>query len=786
VITDYLARLFARSRLILLIGVLAVTAMAVRGYMPDPPEVPEAPDLAPAVAENEQKPKERPARERIESEFNLTQADCLLIVDADELFTPRTMEAVRQMVRDLEALDVVETVVWLETVPILNIFGLPDPLLPPEGSSAERLQIARERALNHPLVAGQLLSDDGNALQMPIRFDWLFVTGEDSGAPEVLQAARESLDRSLSTEAGTVRLQMTGRIPLWKAERDAFSSDHRKYQIIAYSMILILAVLLFRGLVPVMIVAAAPALAVFWTFGLLGFFNHETNDMTSVVMPVLIAMVSFTDGVHLMIHIRRKRSDGLSPIDSAASAIRHVGMPCFLTSLTTAIGFGSLLLSSSEYIREFGTDCALGVMCGFVAVVTVIPLLSSTWLGRNLASRHEDDLVARSLDRLSPAVEWIQRRAKPVSAAGVLFACGLAVYASQLRPDEKWEYSMPTGTAAYKAMAWCDEAFGGIEFAHATIHWTEEQAESPGEILEAIREVQRLVQSEPLLKHPMSIDDMLRTFPSDTDDPETLMSFAELLPPPLRNLLYDPEQRKATVLMRCQDRGIRHYAPVFERLDAHLVELAGRNPEFFFELGGSPVWRSRNLYKIVVDLASSLGTASLIILVIMAFVYRSVRIGLIAVVPNLLPLIVTASLLVMTDFALNIAAVCAFTVCLGIAVDDTIHFLSRFQDEMSIHDDVGEAVRRSFLGVGTALVTTTVVLVCGFATVLASQMPSHRIFAGMAVSTIGSALIADLILLPALLSAFYKPKKYETADGLVPVVDEQPGEMPTGWVGSEQ
>jgi hypothetical protein len=763
----------------LFLGVAIVTGMAVWGVLPHAPSVaePARPQTAAPTA-GKRPPAERPVRERVESEFQLTRADCLLIVHAEGLFTPRILEAVRQMVRDVEALDVVDSLVWLEAVPGLNIFGLPDPLLPPPGASAERLQIARTRALAHPLVAGQLISDDGNALQMLIRYDWLYATRPESGADEIEHAARDSLRRTLGADASGVEVRMTGRIPLWKAEREAFGSDHRKYQIIAYSMILVLALVLFRGLVPVLIVAAAPALAVFWTIGLLKFFGRDTNDMTSIVMPVLIAMVSFTDGVHLMIHLRRKRAEGIEPIEAAASAIRHVGLPCFLTSLTTAIGFGSLMLGSSEYIQDFGLDCAAGVVAGFVAVITVIPLLSSTWLGRNLESRPEHDLVGQSLERFTPVIDWILRRSRLVTAVGVLATIGFSAVAAQLRPDEKWEYAMPTGTPAYQALAWCDEAFGGIEFAHVTVRWSEAQARSPSEILEAVQAVQQLVQAEPLLKHSLSIADLLETFPTDKDDPETLMSFATLLPPPLRNLLYEPEQRHANVLMRCQDKGIRLYAPVFKRLDAGLRDLAVRRPDFTFDLDGGPVWRAENLYKIVVDLANSLGSAGIIILVVLVVVYRSLQLGLIAVIPNVLPLAVTGALLVWSGYALNIAAVCAFTVCLGIAVDDTIHFLSRFQEELKVTEDVEEAIRRSFLGVGTAMITTTLVLVCGFATVLGSQMPAHRIFAGMAVSTIGTALLGDIILLPAMLLTCYRPAKPKSAEAATPDVPMEASDNP--------
>ena len=746
--------MFVRNRLLVGLFVLATTAVAIWGYVPKPVEPPSTQNSGRRAAERSR--DTRPASERVDSEFNITRSDCLLVVESEKLFEPDTMNAIRQMISDVDELNVVDNVIWLDSVPVLNMFGLPKPLIPPPEASPDEFVEARERALEHPLVRGQLLSDDGSAMQVPIRLEWLFMSRDDSGGPEIVETARKSLEASLGDDADSITLRMTGRVPLWMAERAAFTSDHHKYQIIAYTMIVVLAMILFRGLVPVLLVIAAPAMAVFWTFGWLKVFDHTTNDMTSVVMPVLIAMVSFTDGVHLMIHIRRRRADGLSPIESAASAIRHVGLPCFLTSLTTAIGFCSLLLASSEYIQDFGVDCAVGVTFGFIAVITVIPLLSSTWLGRNLQSHQEDDLVARSLSRFTPAIDAILQNSRKVTIAGVALTAVLAYFAFQLRPDEKWEYAMPTGAPAYQAMAWCDEEFGGIEFARISILWDEETTPEPAEILQVIRESQASIGDESLLKHPLSLDDLLKTFPTDETDPETLMTFADLMPPPIRDLLYNESRHQAYVLMRCQDKGIRLYAPVFDRLDERLNAVRQEHPGFTIQLDGRPVWRARNLYQIVVDLASSLGMASLIIMVILAVVYRSLRIGLIAVIPNMLPLIVTGALLVATGYALNIAAVCAFTVCLGIAVDDTIHFLSRFQDEVAKGDGTRPAVQRTFLGVGTALVTTTIVLVCGFATVLASQMPAHRIFAGMAVSTIGTALIGDLLLLPAMLDWFYR------------------------------
>ena len=113
----------------------------------------------------------------------------------------------------------------------------------------------------------------------------------------------------------------------------------------------------------------------------------------------------------------------------------------------------------------------------------------------------------------------------------------------------------------------------------------------------------------------------------------------------------------------------------------------------------------------------------------------------------------------MTGQALEIVTVCAFTCCLGIAVDDTIHFLTRYVEEKKETSDESEAIRKAFTSVGTALIMTTLVLVCGFMTVMLSEAREHRIFASMGAITVASALFGDLVFLPAILKTFSGKKR---------------------------
>lgn len=135
--------------------------------------------------------------------------------------------------------------------------------------------------------------------------------------------------------------------------------------------------------------------------------------------------------------------------------------------------------------------------------------------------------------------------------------------------------------------------------------------------------------------------------------------------------------------------------------------------------------------------------------------FRSLRIGLLSIIPNVFPLAATASLRAFFfGTSLDISSACAFAICLGIAVDDTIHFLIRFMHEREAGYEPPEAIHRTFVTVGSALVMTTVVMVSGFGSVMTSSLPTHFLFATMALTTIAAALVGDLILLPALLVQF--------------------------------
>lgn len=747
------------------LAVVMITVLAVIGHMR--PEwvrqffvTPQTQDSPASNTNSSRNTNDTSARKRPDVDpVSLSASDAVIVVQSPQFFTPAGAKAMRHVVDELEKLDYVRSILWMDRVPILNIFGLPEPLFPRSEASPERFAAAQAKAMKHPLVGGQLLSEDGQTMLLLVTFDFDYIRSNEQCTTQLRAVAEKA-----ATEFPEVPLsfKVTGRMPAYITAMESHESNQLKYHLIGYGSIFTMAIILFRGIRAVLIVSLAPIVGVFWTLGFLKFFNLQDNPFNDVILPVLVSLVGLTDGVHLMVQIRKLRANGMPQRDAARRGLQQVGFACMLTSVTTAIGLGSLVLAHNVWVQDFGWCSVIGVTLMFIAVLTIIPLVCSTWLGSKIHVGHDKSLIDRNLTRISELVEFVLRYPRTMSLIGIgsTFVC--VAISLTLRPDERRANSLPEHSEAYQALNHMDQVLGGLEFARVDVRWKEKIGDVSPEILQVISEVDDLLHTEPLIGYPLSIRNLVESLPGDGDNGDRMMML-ELLPPPLKRAFFTPESRHAVVNFRVQDLGIAKFGPVFTRLETGLVAIAAKHPAFELNLDGEAIWRWKNLYQIVVDLAASLGTASIIILIVLALAYRSWRIGLISFFPNAFPLAVTGTWLVFAGYNLELVSVCAFTVCLGIAVDDTIHFLSRYEEERQKTNDREAAIRRAFTGVGVSLVMTTVVLVAGFSTVAFSDSRDHHIFATMGAITIGFALIGDLLILPALIS--WLGPKNRTQDG---------------------
>jgi hypothetical protein len=689
--------------------------------------------------------------------FQVAGGECIVVATSEDFFTRENLKAIRNVVADLEALPQVSRVLWIDSIPGLNLFGLPESLLPRSDASPRQMQLGRKRSLENPLAVGQLISADGRTLVLHLSIDWFYATTDEACTADLRETAEAATSRVPGAE---LQFRVTGPAPLYLMMAQNHVRDSWRYQVIGYSIMILAALILFRGFSAVTIVAIAPAAGVFWTLGMLHFFNLQDNPFNDIIVPVLISLVGLADAVHLMVEIRNQQAAGLDIRNATRRGVARVGLACALTSLTTAIGFGSLVWAHHEIVRQFGCCCVLGVALTFISVLTVVPLGCRSPLGWRLHVGLGKSLIDGQLRRIGSVVAWTLRYDRKIAWMAIATTLTLASLCTQLQPDEKRYGGLSESGEAAQALRHLDRSLGGLEFGYVSVSWTDQADVS--ELLEVLLEVDRALTDEPLIGNPLGLHELLAALPGEGPADER-MTLLELLPASLKRAFYVPEQRTASIQFRVQDIGIAKYAPVFKRIDAELDQIAIRHPEFFLNLDGDAVWRWQHVYQIVTDLATSLGTASIVIWLILTVVYRSFRIGLISIVPNLFPLVATGAMLFLSGQHLELVTVCVFTICIGIAVDDTIHFLTRYLEETAAGGEHEESIQRAFTGVGSALVMTTIVLVTGLMTAVFGDARDARLFGIMGAITLTSALFADIFFLPALLKQFASPPSKPTA-----------------------
>jgi predicted RND superfamily exporter protein len=256
----------------------------------------------------------------------------------------------------------------------------------------------------------------------------------------------------------------------------------------------------------------------------------------------------------------------------------------------------------------------------------------------------------------------------------------------------------------------------------------------------------------------------------------TLLPLVRAFQPTILSQYLTPDGDRLRVTARMSDAGIRRTLSTLSAIQSLAPSLLNppqdtpqdTPPLTTLRPTGAAYLTAIGLDLFVRDLFMSLVTASLIIFAVLVLFFRSWRVGLISLIPNLLPLTMTLAMMPALGYDLNTSSVIIFTISIGLAVDNTIHFVARLRDVRPEHPDLNEAIRAAFSSAGRAIIASNVLLMIGFSVLFLSDFEPTRRVATLTVITILSALIAAVLVLPALLRLFYEPSPQPAASALDP------------------
>lgn len=697
--------------------------------------------------------------------FGAPERDCIVraTVRSGDVFDARPLADLRSLCDALATVPGVTDVRSIFDVRRQGVAGALLPVIPRADGplDEEARQAARQRAASHPLVAGHLLTADATSSLVLVRLDERATSA--AGLGPALAAIEGVLDAA-RRDGTSLNLDFTGLPPLRHQASQALRRDMLVFNSLGLGLAFILSATAARSLRSTLVACVPPFVGAVWAMGILGLCGVPVNILTSVV-PSLALVVGTCDSIHFIEDMRRTRRRGVDAVSASAGAMHRIGAACGLTSIVTAIGFASLAAARIEAVRTFGIAAAAGAVASFLAVSLLTPLLATTAFSRGMHLGRSWRPAGRLAGRLTA---FSLRHPRPIAVLGCAATAILVLVGSQIDADNRIADALPRDAASSRALAHVDRDFGGASGIDVLVRWPEGVEWRDAAVVDALSATHRAIEADGRLAPPLSLATVVAAMPERARRRLEAADVREMV---------DPSARQAIVRARVGDLGSRTLDGIYADIEARLDRLAAERPGWEFTLSGMSVVSARNIRQLVRDLGASLLLEVAVIGTILALAFRSPLAGIVSLVPNVFPLAVIATLVVLSGRALDPATVIVFNVCLGLAVDDTVHVLSAVSRHRRDGMPITGAVRRAIAETGNPIVLGGLVLAVGFAAVTASSVPSLAGFGRLACAAVAAATIAELVLLPALLvvtDSFVRRYQAAFRDGIF-------GAAPLAW-----
>jgi predicted RND superfamily exporter protein len=677
---------------------------------------------------------------------------------SDGLLTPGGLSLLRTATERVRSIDGVASVASLTTQSRVQT-TLAGPQLVPLVSSGRRSaeQAAALRAhIQSDSAYARLVSDSGTMAAVYARMERnAMIDGKRGAILDAIQQKLAPLDAS-------VHLAGTGVI--LNAISEATTLDVFVFIGLSGLVIFLLLFAYFRRTLPVVVTLGIVGATTVWLMGIYGWAGRDIN-MVTLVMPTLVLVVCTANCVHLLVYAAHQPK-ACSPRRRTVRTLDAMATPCLLTTLTTAAGFASLTASSMPVIRDLGLFSAVGVMAGlvltFVGCAAVLPYEAA------LPCRPEDSRLQHVTDTV---VDWGLRRWGLVLGGTVLLAGAAGLGLSRISVDTNHFDYLYYNHEVRQDSRLIERTLGPYAPLEFVVRSDASENDRPGgdgnpqraefgfrpDLLRAVGQWQdRAVATGDVEWHRSSVNALRRlhaalpggtaTVPQDQGRLQGLVQLGQKEFPYLRDLQAHPDQVRVTFGLPIQSAdGVRQAIDTVKDAAALPGTVTTRATGFL------PLYVQ--MMSLLVDaLVSSFGLALLVIVGMIALIFRSLRAAALSLIPNVLPVLLTLGLMGWVGIPLNVATMTIAAVVFGLVVDDTIHLFRHYVDARCEGGPVA-AIRESAHHTGRRMAITTSVLAAGFLVLCFAQIKSVAWVGGLSAVAIVVALAADLLVLPAVLAA---------------------------------
>ena len=617
----------------------------------------------------------------------------------------------------------------------------------------ERLAADSARIMQDERFVGNLINKSGTALVLALKTPALITLDQS-------RALMNGLD-SLVADYGIEQYHYLGPAYFQREMVDMQIREVAVSALVSGALVSLVMFLLFRRPLGIAVSLVSIGLGLLLFLGTLGLLGRPLNAIAALY-PVLMIIVGTSDVIHIMSKYIDELRKGQPKEAAIRVAIKEIGLATLLTSITTAVGFATLVTSRIDPIRDFGINAALGVMIAYVTVIFFTTALLSylsvdqiVKIGRQQA--FWDGLLERSY-------RFTRRRpgAIKLGAAVLVGLCALGI--SLITTNYRIESALPRGEKITEDFRFFERELSGFRPFELAVVTKDSNRVTDFAVLRQIGKIEDYVRQFPFVQSTASITAVYRSInqmfnnnrpdayllPADERAYRRYRPLAERVPSVNLNVLMSQDRTKARITSRMDDIGADSIKVFLARTDDWIAANVDTSLVSVRSTGTGLII-DKNAEYIRRNLLQGLGLAIVIVCGLMALLFRNWRMLLVSLVPNLLPLLIAGAMLGFLRIELEAGVSIVFAIIFGIAVDDTIHFLSKYKLARRRGLATEEAIHVTFRETGKAIVLTSVVLFFGFLVMLFSIHPPS-VTIGLLISlTLASAVVSDLLLIPLLL-----------------------------------
>lgn len=714
-------------------------------------------ELRVRVSANEMLVADDPQRayyEEVKAAFGEEQLTLLVIEDPAPLEREKLV-VLQQVVSELEALPFVDRTESLFSVPhVRSVDGylVNDPYLAALPQTPAEAGALLAAAAGNPLIRGVLVSPDGEAIAVAVIFrdaemptDDHLVTGELERIAVPLQGIYE---RAYLIGFPQVRTEIAQRI---MAEQHALMP-------LAVGALLIALFLLLRQLLDILTPLITAGISILWTFGLMGWLGIPINVVTSTV-PILLIVVGSTEDIHLLAEFRHAQRCGKDTHVSLQHMARKMGRTVLLTFITTYAGFLSVGLSGIEALSQFGLIASTGLLFNFIVTVMFIPAALA------LAGRWQLDGRTRVFEERTfrwSAAYWhfLSRHRWKALVAVAAMAVAAASGVPRIQVNHNPIDSLGAGSAVAQNIEHLNSRFAGLESVSVVLESGIQDTFLHTRYLDELVKVQRFIQQMDDSMSVTSFADylvLLNNAFQETDDagvPATSEEIAELM-------IFLDHDRVSSFITGDYSRTrivVRHDIVATEQLRQMRKALRTfldeqLDPGLKATIAGDSILTLSATRSMILGQLQSVLLILVFFVIIIAFMFTDLRVGLIAALPNMFPVAILFGVMGYADIPLNIGTTMAAAIAIGIAVDDTLHFMLRYNQELKTSRSHTRAMQNTIYEEALPVVSTSVALTVGFLVFMLSDFAPVAQFGLLSAVVITAALLADFVITPLAISS---------------------------------